>query len=141
MSCDNRRPVNARIDLMMLAEYILTLSCVDQRGIVHRVSGFLAERGCNILDSAQFGDAQSSLFFMRVHFSADVQVVSDAQLRADFSLLAASMQLNAQLNDARKKTPFAADGVAHWTLFERSAVSLSQWFAAGRNSGDRIKSC
>ena len=88
---------------MMLAEYILTLSCVDQRGIVHRVSGFLAERGCNILDSAQFGDAQSSLFFMRVHFSADAELVSDTQLRADFSLLAASMQLNAQLNDARKK--------------------------------------
>jgi formyltetrahydrofolate deformylase len=49
-------------------EYILTLSCLDQRGIVHRVSGFLADHGCNIIDSAQFGDAQSRLFFMRVHF-------------------------------------------------------------------------
>lgn len=38
-------------------EYILTLSCPDQRGIVHRVSGFLAEHGCNIIDSAQFGDS------------------------------------------------------------------------------------
>ena len=27
-------------------EYILTISCLDQRGIVHRVSGFLAEHGC-----------------------------------------------------------------------------------------------
>ena len=44
-------------------EYILTLSCLDQRGIVHRVSGFLAEHGCNIIDSAQFGDAESKLFF------------------------------------------------------------------------------
>ena len=88
---------------MMPPEYILVLSCVDRRGIVHRVSGFLAERGCNILDSAQFGDAQSALFFMRVHFSADDPSVSDAQLRADFSALAASMQMTAQLNDARKK--------------------------------------
>ena len=31
-------------------EYILTLSCLDQRGIVHRVSGFLADHGCNIID-------------------------------------------------------------------------------------------
>ena len=84
-------------------EYILTLSCVDQRGIVHRVSGFLAEHGCNIIDSAQFGDAQSRLFFMRVHFSAEDDRISDAALRANFSVLAATMQMHAQLNDARKK--------------------------------------
>ncbi len=85
-------------------EFILTLSCFDQRGIVHRVSGFLVQHGCNILDSAQFGDAQSNLFFMRVHFSADDPVILAAQLREDFSILAASMQLNAQLHDARKKS-------------------------------------
>lgn len=84
-------------------EYILTLSCVDQRGIVHRVSGFLAEHGCNIIDSAQFGDAQSQLFFMRVHFSAEDSSIVDEVLRANFSALAATMQMNAQLHDARKK--------------------------------------
>ena len=52
---------------MTRPEYILTLSCLDQRGLVHRVSGFLADHGCNIIDSAQFGDAESRLFFMRVH--------------------------------------------------------------------------
>jgi formyltetrahydrofolate deformylase len=50
--------------------HILTLSCPDRVGIVHAVSGFLAERGCNILDSAQFGDPDSGQFFMRVHFTA-----------------------------------------------------------------------
>ena len=84
-------------------EYILTLSCLDQRGIVHRVSGFLADHGCNIIDSAQFGDSQSNLFFMRVHFSAEDANVDEARLRADFDLLAATMQMSAQLNDARKK--------------------------------------
>ena len=84
-------------------EYILTLSCLDQRGIVHRVAGFLTEHGCNIIDSAQFGDAQSHLFFMRVHFSVDDASVSDALLRADFAVLATSMQMTAQLNDAHKK--------------------------------------
>jgi formyltetrahydrofolate deformylase len=88
---------------MMHPEYILTLSCLDQRGIVHRVSGFLAEHGCNIIDSAQFGDAQSKLFFMRVHFSAEDAAVSGEQLRTGVAALAATMQMTAQLNDAGKK--------------------------------------
>jgi formyltetrahydrofolate deformylase len=88
---------------MTQPEYILTLSCPDHRGIVHRVSGFLAGHGCNIIDSAQFGDAQSKLFFMRVHFAAEDSTVSDMQLRADFAEVAAELQLDAQLHDARKK--------------------------------------
>lgn len=84
-------------------EYILTLSCLDQRGIVHRVSGFLAEHGCNIIDSAQFGDAQSKLFFMRVHFSADDGSAGHKTMRDRFDALAATMQMNWQLHDARKK--------------------------------------
>jgi formyltetrahydrofolate deformylase len=84
-------------------EYILTLSCLDQRGIVHRVSGFLADHGCNIIDSAQFGDAQSQTFFMRVHFSSEDAAVSDEALRAAFAALAATMQMNWQLHDAHKK--------------------------------------
>ncbi len=88
---------------MMHPEYILTLSCLDQRGIVHRVSGFLAEHGCNIIDSAQFGDGQSQLFFMRVHFSAEDRSIDDTSLRDRFAALAASMQMNWQLHDAHKK--------------------------------------
>ena len=88
---------------IMHPEYILTLSCPDQRGIVHRVSGFLAEHGCNILDSAQFGDAGSHLFFMRVHFVAEDASVSDETLRANFATLASSMQMSAQLHNAHHK--------------------------------------
>lgn len=87
----------------MHPEYILNLSCLDQRGIVQRVSGFLAEHGCNIIDSAQFGDAQSKLFFMRVHFAAEDKSVNDETLRGSFSALADTIQMNWQLHDARKK--------------------------------------
>lgn len=87
----------------MHPEYILNLSCLDQRGIVQRVSGFLAAQGCNILDSAQFGDAQSKLFFMRVHFAAEDKSISDEALRGSFAALAATMQMNWQLHDALKK--------------------------------------
>lgn len=84
-------------------EYILTLSCLDQRGIVHRVSGFLAGHGCNIIDSAQFGDAESKLFFMRVHFALEDAGVDDAALRAAFAALCAQMGMSGQLHDAHAK--------------------------------------
>ncbi|WP_029001509.1 formyltetrahydrofolate deformylase [Azohydromonas australica] len=62
-------------------EFILTLSCQDQPGIVHAVSGLLYQAGCNIIDSQQFGDVgaedATGLFFMRVHFEAP-QHLSDA---------------------------------------------------------------
>lgn len=86
----------------MHPQYILNLSCLDQRGIVQRVSGFLAGHGCNILDSAQFGDAQSKLFFMRVHFAVE-EALTDEVLRSSFSTLADTMQMNWQLHDAYKK--------------------------------------
>jgi formyltetrahydrofolate deformylase len=84
-------------------EYILTLSCLDQRGIVLRVSGFLAEHGCNIIDSDQFGDAESKLFFMRIHFALEDPNVQDATLRAGFDALCAHLSASGQLHDAARK--------------------------------------
>jgi formyltetrahydrofolate deformylase len=51
-------------------ELVLTLSCPDRPGIVHAVSGFLAERDCNIIDSQQYGSPRTSTFFLRVHFDS-----------------------------------------------------------------------
>lgn len=48
------------------ARRVLTLSCSDAVGIVHAVSGFLAGRRANIVDSAQFSDTEAELFFMRL---------------------------------------------------------------------------
>ncbi|KAI0012916.1 Formyltetrahydrofolate deformylase [Xylariaceae sp. FL0662B] len=49
-------------------DHILTLSCPDKPGIVHSVTGLLANHGLNILDLQQFSDPTSNRFFMRVHF-------------------------------------------------------------------------
>jgi formyltetrahydrofolate deformylase len=88
---------------MTYPEYILTLSCLDQRGIVLRVSGFLAEHGCNIIDSDQFGDAESKLFFMRIHFALEEPNVQDATLRSGFDALCANLGATGQLHDAARK--------------------------------------
>ncbi|MEV7087550.1 formyltetrahydrofolate deformylase [Streptomyces sp. NPDC093085] len=67
-------------------QYVLTLSCPDKEGIVHAVSSYLFMTGCNIVDSQQFGDRDTGLFFMRVHFSAEAPV-SVAKLRASFAAI------------------------------------------------------
>jgi len=47
---------------------LLTITCPDAIGIVANVSHFLAERQCNIVESAQFEDQTNNMFFMRVAF-------------------------------------------------------------------------
>lgn len=81
-----------------MKEYILTLSCPDQTGIVHAVSGWLLGLQGNIIDSQQFGDIETRRFFMRVHFSLpearDVQ-----QLDASFDEVRGRFEMDAKLYD------------------------------------------
>ncbi|RRC95556.1 formyltetrahydrofolate deformylase [Schaalia canis] len=51
---------------------VLTLSCPDQPGIVHAVTGVITRIGGNIIQSQQFGDPDSGLFFMRVEVDSPV---------------------------------------------------------------------
>ncbi|MFT3778495.1 MAG: formyltetrahydrofolate deformylase [Ottowia sp.] len=78
--------------------HILTLSCPDQRGIVHAVSGFLLERGGNIEEAAQYNDHGTGLFFMRVQFSCG-DLSADA-LRAQIGALAERFSMRWQLHQA-----------------------------------------
>ncbi|MBA2810943.1 formyltetrahydrofolate deformylase [Streptomyces sp. KM273126] len=48
---------------------VLLLSCPDSPGIVHAVTGLLAREKCTIVQSQQFGSADSGAFFMRVEFA------------------------------------------------------------------------
>lgn len=56
--------------MAMDTRYVLSLSCPDGPGIVHAVSGMLADHGGNITESQQFGDPDTGLFFMRVEVSS-----------------------------------------------------------------------
>ena len=86
------------------SEYILTISCPDTVGIVYAVSGFLAERSCNIIDSAQFGDRGTNLFFLRVHFSAAPSGPSQAELEAAFAeQVAERFGMTWKLHDAGRR--------------------------------------
>jgi formyltetrahydrofolate deformylase len=73
-----------------MPRYVLTLVCPDRIGIVHAVSGFLAESHSNILDSQQFGDPATGKFFMRVHFEGEA---------GDFAPVAAEYGMDWELSD------------------------------------------
>jgi formyltetrahydrofolate deformylase len=77
------------------SELVLTLSCPDRPGIVHAVSGFLAERECNILDSQQYGSPRTQTFFLRVHFDSPID---EASLRDAFSAVASSFAMQWELH-------------------------------------------
>ncbi|MFE0486673.1 formyltetrahydrofolate deformylase [Streptomyces griseoaurantiacus] len=83
-------------------QYVLTLSCPDKQGIVHAVSSYLFMTGCNIVDSQQFGDQDTGLFFMRVHFSAEPSVTSE-KLRASFAAIGDSFHMDWQIHRADEK--------------------------------------
>jgi formyltetrahydrofolate deformylase len=82
--------------------YNLTLSCPDRPGIVHAVSGFLFERGGNILDAAQHADDKdqdaTGLFFMRVGFSCSQ--LSFDELKDALAVLAGDFGMRWQLHQA-----------------------------------------
>jgi formyltetrahydrofolate deformylase len=81
----------------MSRAYVLTLSCPDRIGIVAAVAGFLAERGGNILASAQFDDRASDRFFMRVEFEIEAE---EEALRREFGAVAQRFGMDWSLADA-----------------------------------------
>ncbi|MFF2410371.1 formyltetrahydrofolate deformylase [Streptomyces sp. NPDC058092] len=83
-------------------QYVLTLSCPDKKGIVHAVSSYLFMTGCNIEDSQQFGDHDTGLFFMRVHFSADSPVTVE-KLRASFAAIGDSFRMDWQIHRSSER--------------------------------------
>ncbi len=88
-------------------DYILTLSCPDRLGIVAAVSIFLSRNSCNIQDSAQYGDCETNLFFMRVRFRAEAGAPDGAALRAQFAGAAAPFAMEWSIHEANTRCRMA----------------------------------
>ncbi|MDJ1134060.1 formyltetrahydrofolate deformylase [Streptomyces iconiensis] len=99
MSQSHPAPV-AAAESEQTGQFVLTLSCPDKQGIVHAVSSYLFMTGCNIEDSQQFGDHDTGLFFMRVHFTGGTTV---DKLRASFSAVGDSFRMDWQIHRAEEK--------------------------------------
>ena len=106
--------------------WVLSLSCPDRPGIVHAVSGLLAEHGGNITESQQFGDPDTGLFFMRVEVAAPTP---RAELEIAFGALATRFDMTWSLDAAgrRMRTVVMVSKVAHCVndlLFRERAGTL-----------------
>ena len=53
----------------MTRHFTLTLSCPERAGIVHAVTSFLVEHGCDIVEHQQFDDDVRGRLFLRTAFS------------------------------------------------------------------------
>ena len=98
----------------MTAAYVLTLSCPDTPGIVSRVTTELYSNRGNIVEAAQFEDAQTGGFFMRIVFTlppgAEVATLIDT-----FGLVARhyDMRWAIRARDRRRKVLLLASKFDH----------------------------
>jgi formyltetrahydrofolate deformylase len=85
-----------------MTKFALRTECASRRGIVSAVSTYLAEKGCNITDSAQFDDAQTGNFFMRVSFRSE-EGASLEDLQAGFAAVQARFGMTSEFFDEAVK--------------------------------------
>lgn len=111
-----------------MASYVLTVSCKSTRGIVAAITGYLAEKGCNIVDSSQSDDRGPGLFFMRLSFASEARGVGKGLRRGH-------QAVQDERTVPRRQAPHegAADGVPLRPLPERSALPLEDRRATDRH--------
>ena len=110
-------------------EFVITIICPDRPGIVHAVTGFLVQRGGNILESQQYDDRDTGRFFMRMGFEVSDPGVTAERLRVEFAAIAHEYVMDFQLWDARApyRTLLMVSGHLHCLndlLFRHSTGSL-----------------
>ncbi|MBK0417560.1 formyltetrahydrofolate deformylase [Leucobacter sp. CSA1] len=82
--------------------FVLTLECENRVGIVYAVARFLAERGCNIVDSQQFDAKRENRFYMRVEAERPSATPLD-RLREEFAGTASEFGMQWFLGDAGQR--------------------------------------
>lgn len=85
----------------------LAVSCADRPGIVARVTGYLAEMGCNIVEAQQFDDRMENKFFMRIAFDPGARGTKEGrhEIREGFAPIASEMGMTWDLRrrDRRRR--------------------------------------
>lgn len=82
-----------------MTSYVLTVTCDSTRGVVAAISGFLAEKGCNIIDSSQFDDLDTGKFFMRISFISE-EGATHRELAEGFNPVAGRFKMDWEIYDA-----------------------------------------
>jgi formyltetrahydrofolate deformylase len=86
------------------AQYVLTASCPSRTGTVARVTSYLADHHCYIMEMQQFDDVLAERFFMRITFQVDGGKTPSAdRLREGFSPIAKAEDMEWAIHDAARK--------------------------------------
>ncbi|MDS7597888.1 formyltetrahydrofolate deformylase [Agrobacterium tumefaciens] len=97
-----------------MTTYVLTVACKSTRGIVAAISGYLADKGCNIVDSSQFDDLQTGKFFMRVSFISEAGATLE-EITDGFAPVAEKFEMDARIysDGQRMKTLLMVSRFGH----------------------------
>ena len=85
----------------MAKPFTLTLRCPERAGIVHAVTSFLADRGCDIVEHQQYDDVRGFLF-LRTSFSCPDPGVTVDDLSRDFAGVSTRFDMEFRLSDGRQ---------------------------------------
>ena len=86
---------------------ILLLSCPDRAGLVYRISNFIYQRGGNILDLDEHVDPVEKIFFVRILWSPESDVMSLSELEDAFRPLAVEFDAEWKIRFTGLKTRIA----------------------------------
>jgi formyltetrahydrofolate deformylase len=125
------------------ARFVLTLSCDDRKGIVAAVANCIASQDCNIVESAQYGDAETGRFFMRVAFAAPAAVGADSFGRG-FLPVATAYGFDWQVHDlsAKPRVAILVSKLGHCLndlLYRHSVGSLPMELVAVVSNHDALR--
>jgi formyltetrahydrofolate deformylase len=85
-------------------KFVLNAKCESsRRGVGAAIATYLAKRGCNVTDAAQFDDVDTDRFFTRMSFTSEEGVTLEA-LRKEFADIAAPFGLDFSFHDETEKT-------------------------------------
>ncbi|WP_115788611.1 formyltetrahydrofolate deformylase [Arthrobacter silvisoli] len=82
-------------------QYVLTLACPERPGIVRAITGFLADRGFDIVEHQQFDDHISGKLYLRTAFTPGDSDVSAESLSAEFAAVAEEFEMEFAIHDGR----------------------------------------
>ena len=113
----------------------LLMTCKDQKGLVHRISEFIFQRGGNILHADQHIDFETGLFLSRVEWDLAGFALPRAEIARAFTPLADSFEMDWQLrfSDEPLRTAIFVSKLPHCLndlLFRRSIGELPGEFVA-----------
>lgn len=92
---------------------VALLSGPDRPGLVARVSGWIFERGGNIHHADQHKDPEANIFFQRVEWSWDGDLLEEAQAFEAFASQELGMEVRTALSTQRPKVALLVSKIDH----------------------------